>query len=893
MSDVYGAEDTPDVNDPYGQPGLAEGVSRIEAATPPGSDVIINDDGSVEIVMGDQGPPPVDASDHFANLAELLEEGRLTQIAEDLLDAIKVDKESREKRDKQYEEGLRRTGLGDDAPGGASFPGASKVVHPVLTEACIDFAARVMNEMLPPEGPAKTKIVGDNTDQKDERADRTTRYMNLQLTELMPNVYHEFEMGFTQCPLGGAFYTKMYYGDDGPSVIAIPIDKVHRPWSDGAIYTQPRITHEQEVDRWQYHSNVQSGLWRDVLNVKISSDSPEQTSASQSNDRIIGREQTSENIDNVRIVYESSVLLSLEDEDGPAEPYIVTVDADTRQVLAIYRNWREDDQQKKRLDFLIEWPFWPWRGGYPIGMTHMIGGLSGAATGSLRALLDAAHLNNSQTGIRLKGGATAGGQNIRAQPTQTTEVQGSLAQDDVRKTYMPLPFNPPSPVLFQLLGFLVDAARGVVRTTFDEYDKFGGNTPVGTANMFIEQGLKNLGAVHGRLHRSMRRFLKQLWDINARTINNVEIQDDYGELIVSREDFAGPMSVVPVSDPRIFSDMQRQSLAQLVVQRSSTLPQIYDMRKTELYFLKQMNVPNPEQFLQPQAQPIQQNAVAENTTASNGLPIKAFPGQDHEAHLAVHLAFMQSPLFGQNTVIAVKYLPLMLQHISEHVALWYANAMLEAANAALRKQTGNPQLTIEALNSPQYEAPLDRLLAELTPDVMEHAQEVLAPMPQVIAQAQMLMQRLAPQQPMDPSVVAMKDVDRQTQADQAKTQLQLVSENNKKELAVTKLQIDAADRAQDREMRERQAEADRALRAQESSERAATAAHGNELRLHGVQATNQSRETIAGITAQTKLETNTDDNETAIEITNKKISADKAAGNLKTGTGQDPGNVAP
>ncbi|MEN9704702.1 MAG: hypothetical protein RLZZ393_581 [Pseudomonadota bacterium] len=893
MSDVYGAEN---VDDPYAQPGKAEGVSRIDAAAPPGSDVIINDDGSVEIVMDDQAPPPADPSDHFANLAEVLEEGRLTQIAKDMLDAIKVDKESREKRDKQYEEGLRRTGLGDDAPGGASFPGASKVVHPVLTEACIDFAARVMNEMLPPEGPVKSKVIGANTDQKDERADRVSRYMNLQLTELMPNVYHEFEMGFTQCPLGGAFYTKMYYGDDGPSVVAIPIDKVHRPWSDGAIYTQPRITHEQEIDRWQYHSNVNNGLWRDVLNIKISSDSPEQTASSQSNDRIIGREQTSENIDNIRIVYETSALLSLEDDDSPAEPYLVTIDADTEKVLAIYRNWREDDPLKKRLDFLIEWPFWPWRGGYPIGMTHMIGGLSGAATGSLRALLDAAHLNNSQTGIRLKGGATAGGQNIRAQPTQTTEVQGSLAQDDVRKTYMPLPFNPPSPVLFQLLGFLVDAARGVVRTTFDEYDKFGGNTPVGTANMFIEQGLKNLGAVHGRLHRSMRRFLKQLWDINARTINNVEIQDDYGELIVSREDFAGPLMVVPVSDPRIFSDMQRQSLAQLVVQRSQALPMVYDMRKTELYFLKQMNVPNPEQFLQPQAQPVQQNAVAENTTASNGLPIKAFPGQDHEAHLAVHLAYMQSPLFGSNTIIATKYLPAMLQHLAEHIALWYSNAMLEAANAALRAQTGNEMLTIESLSAPQFEAPLDRMLAELTPEVMQHADEVLGPMPQVIAQAQMLMQRLAPQQPMDPSIVAMKDVDRQTQADQANTQLKLVSEQNKAQQAERKDMLTAQKMQLDAEKLRQSAEnsaADRELREREAADRSATAAHGNELRLAGVHATNQSRETVANIAAQVKLETNSDDNETALEITDSKIKADKAAGNLKTGTGQDPGNVAP
>lgn len=896
MSDVYGAED------PLAQPGLSEGESHIDAATPPGSDVIIAADGTVSIVLDEEGASPAGGDQHFANLALNMEENRLTEIAMDLFDAIEIDKEARAKRDEQYQEGLKRTGLGDDAPGGASFPGASKVVHPVLTEACIDFSARIMNEMMPPEGPAKSKVLGENTNQKDDRADRVTRYLNYQLTELMPNVYHEFEMGFTQCPLGGAFYTKMYYGDDGPAVIAIPIDKVHRPWGDGAIYVQPRITHEQEIDRWQYQSNVHNGLWRDVINSDISHDVPEQTSASISNDRIIGRNSPSENVDNIRVVYECSTVLPLKDDDDEVLPYIVTIDVDTRKVLSIYRNWRADDDMRKRLDFLIEWPFWPWRGGYPIGMSHMIGGLSGGATGALRALLDAAFLNNSQTGVNLKGGATVGGQNIRARPTQTTEVQGSLAQDDIRKTYMPLPFNPPSPVLFQLLGFLVDAARGVVRTTFDEYDKFGGNTPVGTANMFIEQGLKNLGAVHGRLHRSMRRFLRQLWDINARTINNAQIEDDFGELLVTREDFSGPMVVVPVSDPRIFSDMQRQSLAQLVVQRAQAMApmNLYDLRKTEVYFLKQMNVPNPEQFLVPHPEATQQNAVSENTLASTGMPIKAFPGQDHEAHLAVHLAYMASPLFGQNIVLAVKFLPVMLEHIGEHISLWYANAMLEAANVALREQTGNPALTIESLSSPEFEAPLDRLLAELSPEVILHADESLHDVPDIIAQAQALMQKLAPPTPMDPSAVAMKDVDRQAQADQTNAEIKKMAEQGKVQAVQVKTEADLQketlrlqDKDKDRQAKAEQAERDRQQRAQDAAQSAEVASEGNQLRLEGVHAANASRETIAEMNADAKLEANTADNETALEITEEKIKADRAAGNLKTGTGQDPGNVAP
>jgi hypothetical protein len=896
--------------DPYAEPGSDTGVSTLQTTTPAGSDLNIDEEGNVDVQMPPEGPPPPDMRDHFANLVETMDPTRLSKIATDLLDAIEVDKLARAKRDKQYEEGLRRTGLGDDAPGGATFPGASRVVHPMLTASAIDFASRIMNEMMPPEGPVKAKTIGTPTMEKDDIAERTARYMNLQITDMMPNVAHEFEMGFTQCSLGGGFYTKTIYDSQGMSVIAITIDKIHRPWSDGPIYTQPRITHEMEVDKWQYMDNVRSGLWVDAFDPESGQDVPDETRSQQSNDRIIGRDRPSENVDNVRLVFESSVMIGLMDDDDPAEPYIVTVDDDTKKILGIYRNWKQTDPDKKRLDFVIEWPFYPWRGGYPIGMTHMIGGLSGAATGALRALLDAAHLNNSQTGVKLKGGATEGGQNIKAQPMQTTEMKGTLAMDDVRKTYMPLPFPPPSAVLFNLLGFLVDAAQGVIRTTFDEFDKMNGQTPVGTANMFIEQGLKNFGAVHGRMHRSMARFLKQLWDINADTVDNVQVQDQFGELIVKREDFQGPMRVIPVSDPRIFSDIQRQSMAQLISQRAQLLPQIYNVRNSEKYLLKQMKVPDPDQFLQPSPEPTQQNAVAENATSCGGLPIKAFPGQDHEAHLATHAAFLMSPLFGANPLLAQKCLPVLLPHLGEHIALWYADAMLDAANTALREKTGDPQLTIESMAGPVYEAPLDRLLAELTPAVMEYADEQLARLPAVIAQAQMLMQRLAPPMPMDPSAVAMKDVTRQEQADQAKdeneqkkTQLQLVATQTKAEadkrkdtLAAIKLKADQDKQARDSETKDR----DQQAKAQQARESNVVAAHGQALTHEAALASNESREAIASDTNESreqiaadqvdaKIKTNEEDNQTALEITEKNIKADKASNRLKTGTGQNPG----
>lgn len=874
MSDIAGFAD------PYGQPGRG-GPSTLTDMQPPGFQLELNPDGSAEVIDPSQMPPG--GEDHFANLAEGMDETRLNTIATELLDAIEQDKESREERDRQYEEGLNRTGLGNNAPGGATFPGASRVVHPLLTEASIDFSARVMSEMLPPDGPVKGHIIGDENDAKNERAKRIARYMNWQLTELMTSAYHEFEMGFTQCPLGGAFYTKTYLDNSQPAVSFIPIDQVYRPWSDGDFYSQPRITHAQSTDIWTFKENVRKKLWRDVVDPATAADTPEETRAERANDRIIGRSETTENIDSIRMVYETSVIMPLDSDEDEDLPYLVTIDTQSRKVLAIYRNWKEEDPNHKRLTFLIEWPFWPWRGGYPIGLTHMIGGLSGASTGALRALMDAAHLNNSQTGVQLKGGATAGGQNLTPRVTEISMMQGSLAQDDIRKTYMPIPFNPPSPVLFNLLGFLVDAGRGVVRTTFDEYDKFGGQTPVGTAQMFIEQGLKNFGAVHARLHRSMRLFLKGLYDIDAATLTNETIIDQQGELTVSQQDFQGPMVVIPVSDPRIFSDLQRKAMAQTIAARATSSPvmmQIYDVRAAEENFLRTFGVSNPERYLVKIPQPQRQNAVAENVTASNGQPIKAFPGQDHMAHIELHMAYLESPIFGSNPSLAVKYCPQIVNHLGEHISLWYSDAMLEAATVAVRELTKNPQLTLESFIGLGTEVPLDRLMLELSPEVMKLAQEKMESVPAAIMRARDLMKSLAPPTPMDPSVVAQEDVQRQREKDQSDTRLKVIDFQARRE----KEQEENA-------RKERESQGKLALQARDQDMQAENEAREAQIKAAqlGLEADRIESEEVR----------NEQDNETAIEITemnnDSRVEAAKEAakgrakaggggGNLKNGT---------
>lgn len=887
MSDIRDGQ----MNDPLRE-SLSDPGSVLQPATPPGSEVVLNEDGSATFSYGDADDAPAD-EDHFSNLAETLEQTRLSVIATDLLDAIEIDKDARQKRDDQYSEGLRRTGLGNDAPGGAPFAGASRATHPMLLESVVEYSSRVSAELLPPDGPVKAQIIGTPTDDKSDRGERLSRYMNWQLTEAMPSAYSEIEQGLTQQGLAGAFYTKMVVTDGKPDVVVVHIDAVHRPWNDGDFYSQQRITHEQHIDRWEFEENVRSGLWLDVVDPAASSDTIEQTNSSIANDRIIGRDQPTTNVDDVRTVFEISTKMALDGEDDDVRPYLVTIDEQTRKVLSIYRNWEEKDANHGRLDFLIEWPFLPWRGGYPIGMTHMIGSLSGAASGALRALLDAALLNTMQTGVKLKGGATSGGQNIRPQVGSTTEMQGTLVNDDIRKTYLPLVFPPPSPVLFQLLGFLVDAGRGVIRTTFDEFSKMSGEMPVGTANLMVEQGLKAYGAVFGRQHRAMRRFLRQLWSINKATVQNEQVVDQFGELLVTKEDFTGPMCVVPVSDPHIFTDTQRQVQAQLVSSRaqfwSATPTPIYKARAAELFLMKQMKIAQPEQFLIDAPEPSQVNAATENVLASQGQPIKAYMGQDHEAHVAQHGAYMQAKLFGMNPIIAMKFLPGMLAHLADHISLWYADAMLLATNAVLQKTFDDPRITLEALQTVKgLEASLDRLMAEITPDVLQHADQVLGPTQAIIAQAQALMKQMTPPQPMDPSIVAQQDVQRQAQADQANAKLKGVEVQGRQQTDAQRLAVQQQKDQADGALKAQKQQQDAELAQQKLEQDARDAERRDMLTAAGIKVQDRGHDVALETSRDnndTTLETTREDNETALQIVSKKIAADGSAGNISDGEG--------
>jgi hypothetical protein len=639
-------------------------------------EVIELDDGSV-VINYKPKEGPAQNPEFYANLAETMEEGLLDSLATEYLEYIDVDREARKERDKQYEEGLRRTGLGKDAPGGATFDGASKVVHPVMAEACVDFAASSARELLPPDGIVKSEIKGEADRTRVEVAERKSQFLNWQLTEQVEEYRDEMEQILTQLPLGGSQYFKWRWDQEQlrPVCEWIPIDNIFLPYSTTNFYTSPRVTEQQDITEDAFKQRIESGLYRDINIITVSAiELDEQTRSQKANDKIEGKNTPQKNVDGVRRVYEITCFLRLEDDpltQGRRAPYIMTIDDSSSKVLSLYRNWESGDDLFTKLDWMVEFKFIPWRGAYAIGLPHLIGGLSAALTGALRALLDSAHINNSQTMLKLKGGRISG-QSDRIEPTQVLEIEGAPGVDDVRKLAMPLPFNQPSSVLYNLLGWLTTAAKGVVTTAEEKIGDANANTPVGTTQALIEQGAKVFSSIHARLHRSQAKSFKILSRINHWYLEDMDNQS--GTEIEVR-DFASNNDIRPVSDPNIFSETQRLAQAQAILQMANSAPQLYDLRAAHRRVLKQLKVPAISEIL-PDPDGIKEaNPALENVAMSMGRPAAAYPDQDHLAHIKVHLAYAQDPNYGGSPLIGPQFAPLALEHIKQHLTLHYLQSM--------------------------------------------------------------------------------------------------------------------------------------------------------------------------------------------------------------------------
>ena len=741
------------------------------------SDVMEMPDGSAVVSMETTGPEQ--SPDFYSNMAEDHDSYDLNTLGMRYVSLLERDKNAREERDKQYEEGIRRTGMGKDAPGGANFMGASRAVHPVMAEGCVDFASRAIKELFPPDGPVRTKILGKVDDLKQERAERKRDFLNWQITEQIEEFRDEQEQMLTQLPLGGSQYLKLWYDEQKkrPVIEFLPIDRMILPFAASNFYTAQRAAEVHEITEWEYDRRIASGMYKEGSPSNSSGNEPEQTRAQKANDKIEGR-KFQDNEDGLRKVFHIYTWLELEDDShskGEMAPYIMMVDEQSSEVIGLYRNWEEGDDTMTKLDWIIEFKFIPWRGVFAIGLPHLIGGLSAALTGALRALLDSAHINNAATMLKLKG-AKISGQTQQIEVTQVAEIEGAPGVDDIRKIAMPMPFNPPSPVLFELLGWLDSAAKGVVTTSEEKIADVNANAPVGTTQALIEQGAAVYSAIHARLHQSQARLIKVLCRLNRWHFKEMRKGDMVADLEIEREDFERNTDVIPVSDPHIFSETQRMAQMQAVLSRSDAHPNLYNAKAVEERFLKQIKIPNVSELLKDVPEPEQRTLADENAAMSMGHPAYAYMQQDHIAHIQGHLMFGMDPSFGGNPFIAPAFLPNAVEHIKQHMTLWYLNRM-NGYVANLRG--GKP---VDDYENPKLTAIIDKLYATVGQHVALDSEQVFAQILPQLQQLQQTMQQNKPQPVLPPDAQVVKDTS------MAETQRKAAKDKQDGQIAQAKLQ---------------------------------------------------------------------------------------------------------
>lgn len=731
----------------------------------PGMDVEVDEEqeGGDLIVDLSDGASAASPVEHHENLAEHLDDATLADIGGKVIEAVQRDIESRQEWANIYADGIASLGVDrteDDRTD--PWPGASGVVHPVLAQASVEFAARAIKELFPAGGPVKTAVLGKPTLAKEQQARRVADYMNYQLTELDPDYRSELQKMLAMLPLEGSSYKKVFWNTAKRRFVSeyVPAEDLLIPYGSPGLYKAPRVTHRMFKTDGEIAKLQHAGLYR-VVDLGFASESGDTSGGSPSQVQDIVNRTQGQQPNNATdgqagdgrfTLYECYLDLNIpgfehQSEDGEEEPtglelpYVVTVERESRKVLSIYRNWKQDDEQfERRLPF-VEYPFWLWRGAYGLGLFHLIGGLSTAATGALRALLDSAQWQNMPGGLKQKGTTSASGQEIRPMPGQYVEVETN--GDDIRASIMPLPTNGPSDVLFQLLGALVDAAGRFANAT-NEVGEANPNAPVGTTLALIEQGAVQFSAIHAGLHAAQRRELKLLAELNFEHLDDEQIAETHGgELIVRREDFGAPVDVLPVSDPNIFSNLQRVTLAQTVYQMVSQNPSSTPQQKAEatkrLY--DALGVPDADRLLPDVPEPHRLDPVLENVRLMKGEPIKAYPGQDNRAHIMAHMMFYQ--VFGQVPMVGQAMIVPLAGHLMEHVADEYRVMVEKAIGAELPEGDKGVQEGVERYLSVYEAGSQERALAELTPVL-----QMIAPL---IEQAAQVAQQV--QAPQDPTMV--------------------------------------------------------------------------------------------------------------------------------------------
>jgi len=613
-------------------------------------------------------------TDFNANLADFLSADTLNKLAQDLIGSIKSDLESRKDWEETYTDGLKYLGMKFDEARSQPFEGSSGVIHPILAEAVTQFQAQAYKELLPAKGPVKTQILGVRNADTESQADRVREFMNYYIMNVMKEYDPELDQLLFYLPLAGSAFKKVYFDFVLNRAVSkfIPPEDLIVPYESADISSAERITHAISMSKNEIKKQQLTGFYS---NIDLPDDIyGEEGDVQKEIDEIQGIEPSYAE-DRSRTIYETHTILDLEGfEDVGADgeptglklPYIVTIDRDAGKVLSIRRNFQPEDPLKNKINFFVQYKFLPGLGFYGLGLSHMIGGLSKASTSILRQLIDAGTLANLPAGFKARG------MRIRdeAEPLQPGEFRDiDTTGGNLRENLIPLPIKEPSSVLMQLLGLLVDSGKRFAAIADMNVGDMNQAMPVGTTVALLERGTKVMSAIHKRLHYSQRLEFNLLADVFADYLPpEYDFETGSGPRQIKLSDFDERVDIVPISDPNIFSQSQRITMAQELLQMVTANPDVHGpVGIYEAYrrMYAALGVDNIESLLQPppDTTPMPIDAGIENSNLLLGQPAQAFPEQNHEAHVAAHQSLFLLKTVQENEQIQ----SLIVSHVMQHL----------------------------------------------------------------------------------------------------------------------------------------------------------------------------------------------------------------------------------
>jgi hypothetical protein len=636
------------------------------------------------------------------NLAEEMSDGDLQKIASDLLEMVEADIQSRKDWVEMYVKGLEVLGMNYEERT-EPWTGACGVFSTILTEAAIRFQSETITESFPAQGPVKTQIIGEETPENQDAAERVREDMNYQLTEVMAEYRPEHERMLYNLGLAGSAFKKIYFDPalDRQTAMFVPAEEIIIPYGSSNIHSAERVTHIMRKTKNDIRKLQVSGFYRDV-----DLGEPDNNYTDVEKKKADGQGYSLTDDDRYQI-YEINVdyeMPGYEDPDEVARPYIVTIDRSTNEVLAIRRNWNEKDKTKQKQDHFVQYNYIPGFGAYGLGLIHLIGGYARAGTSIIRQLVDAGTLSNLPGGMKTKG--------LRVKGDDTPIGPGEFRDVDIpsgtlRDNIMPLPYKEPSQVLLALLNQITEEGRRLGSIADINTSDMGANAPVGTTLALLERQLKTMSAVQARVHYSMKQEFKLLKKIiREYTPKTYSYTPSGGDRKAKQSDY-DQVEIIPVSDPNSTTMAQRIMQYQAVIQLSQGAPQIYNLPQLHRQMIEVLGVKNADKLVPIEDDMKPRDPISENMAFLTGKPTKAFIFQDHEAHIATHNSFMTDPMIaatiGQNP--KAQMISAAIQaHIAEHLAYSYRQKIQE--------RLGAPLPVPDADLPPEIEVQLSKAVAE-------------------------------------------------------------------------------------------------------------------------------------------------------------------------------------